>query len=321
MNYDVFNGDADGICALQQLRLAEPRPGAQLVSGVKRDIKLLDKIQKEVQAGDELTVLDISMAVNMDPLTAILAKGCKVFYADHHFAGDIPQDPALTAHINPEALVCTSLIVDKLLKGRYRPWAVAAAFGDNLHEAARAAGEEAGLSAGELGELRELGELMNYNGYGATPDDLYMTPQELYGALAPYEDPFEFYHESPQVIMLREGFAADMAKARAEVPLRESASGRVYLFNDLPWCRRVAGVFSNERARERQELAHALLVNKGDGTFMVSVRAPLARRRGADTLCMAFPSGGGRTAAAGINALPEDMLTKFLDKFEEVFAP
>ena len=25
MNYDVFNGDADGICALIQLRLAEPR--------------------------------------------------------------------------------------------------------------------------------------------------------------------------------------------------------------------------------------------------------------------------------------------------------
>ena len=24
MNYDVFNGDADGICALIQLRLAEP---------------------------------------------------------------------------------------------------------------------------------------------------------------------------------------------------------------------------------------------------------------------------------------------------------
>jgi len=33
--YDVFNGDADGICALHQLRLAEPRE-ATLVTGVKR---------------------------------------------------------------------------------------------------------------------------------------------------------------------------------------------------------------------------------------------------------------------------------------------
>ena len=26
MDYDVFNGDADGICALIQLRHADPRP-------------------------------------------------------------------------------------------------------------------------------------------------------------------------------------------------------------------------------------------------------------------------------------------------------
>ena len=35
--YDVFNGDADGICALQQLRLREPRE-AELVTGMKRDM-------------------------------------------------------------------------------------------------------------------------------------------------------------------------------------------------------------------------------------------------------------------------------------------
>ena len=39
---DVFNGDADGICALTQLRNAEPR-NATLVTGVKRDIALLDR--------------------------------------------------------------------------------------------------------------------------------------------------------------------------------------------------------------------------------------------------------------------------------------
>ena len=38
--YDIFNGDADGMCALQQLRLREPRD-AQLVTGVKRDIALV----------------------------------------------------------------------------------------------------------------------------------------------------------------------------------------------------------------------------------------------------------------------------------------
>ena len=42
MNYDIFNGDADGIIALLQLRLADPI-GAELVTGVKRDIKLVEK--------------------------------------------------------------------------------------------------------------------------------------------------------------------------------------------------------------------------------------------------------------------------------------
>lgn len=58
MNYDIFNGDADGICALIQLRLAKPR-NASLITGIKRDIQLLTKIN--AQAGDQLTVLDISM--------------------------------------------------------------------------------------------------------------------------------------------------------------------------------------------------------------------------------------------------------------------
>ena len=56
--FDVFNGDADGICSLQQLRLAEPRESA-LVTGVKRDIALLKRVQAE--SGDEVTVLDVSL--------------------------------------------------------------------------------------------------------------------------------------------------------------------------------------------------------------------------------------------------------------------
>ncbi|MEJ2533090.1 MAG: DHH family phosphoesterase, partial [Halioglobus sp.] len=42
MNFDVFNGDADGICALLQLRKAQPLEST-LVTGVKRDINLLSR--------------------------------------------------------------------------------------------------------------------------------------------------------------------------------------------------------------------------------------------------------------------------------------
>ncbi|MFZ8890176.1 MAG: DHH family phosphoesterase, partial [Pseudomonadales bacterium] len=70
--YDVFNGDADGICALLQLRLAMPAEST-LITGVKRDIDLL----KQVAAGpgDEITVLDVSMDTNRAALDAALAAG------------------------------------------------------------------------------------------------------------------------------------------------------------------------------------------------------------------------------------------------------
>ena len=55
-DYDVFNGDADGICALVQLRLVEPR-NSQLVTGVKRDISLLKQVNAE--QGDSITVLEL----------------------------------------------------------------------------------------------------------------------------------------------------------------------------------------------------------------------------------------------------------------------
>ncbi len=85
------------------------------------------------------------------------------------------------------------------------------------------------------------------------------------------------------------------------------------------WARRVVGVFSNRKAREEQEAAHAIIVGNDDGSMQVSVRAPLITRENADTLCRRFPTGGGRAAAAGINSLPPAMLEEFIDAFHKTF--
>ena len=74
-SYDIFNGDADGLCALHQLRLEEPR-AAELVTGVKRDISLLERVQ--AGEGDELTVLDVSMKSNAAALARALKAGARV---------------------------------------------------------------------------------------------------------------------------------------------------------------------------------------------------------------------------------------------------
>jgi hypothetical protein len=60
-------------------------------------------------------------------------------------------------------------------------------------------------------------------------------------------------------------------------------------------------------------------VENDDSSLLVSLRAPLDRRTGADTLCRAFPTGGGRPAAAGINELPEALLPEFLKAFAETY--
>lgn len=318
MIYDIFNGDADGIIALHQLRLQDPLPEAKLITGVKRDIRLLDQIEDVENC--KLTVLDISFHSNRDNVQRLLAANNEITYIDHHFAGDIPDSNQLTTHLDPSANTCTSLIIDGLLKGKYKSWAIAAAFGDNLHDAATEAATSMGLQTKQTAALRELGELLNYNGYGATLSDLHFTPDALFLAVRPYKDPFSFLEDSADLAVLRNGFQEDMERAMTHPETDKTSNNRVYCFPNAPWARRVSGVFSNLRARERKDAAHALLVENSDKTLRISVRAPLNNKKDADTLCLAFPTGGGRSAAAGINQLPPEMMDEFLERFHSTFS-
>ena len=316
--YDVFNGDADGICALHQLRLHDPLPDAQLVTGVKRDIRLLEKIESVKNA--RITVVDISMARNRESLLTLLAHGNSIVYIDHHFSGDIPQDSDLEAHIDPAPQTCTSMIVDKLLGGAHRKWAIVGAFGDNLDETALRAAQAMALSPGEIEQLRETGVLLNYNGYGATVDDLFYPPAELFRHVHQFADPLDFHASSPLLQTLRRGYRDDMDRAAMADPVQEDNRGRIFELPNAAWARRVAGVFANTLAREKPELAHALIIANADGSLRISVRAPLDRRHGADELCRRFPTGGGRAAAAGINQLPAELKKEFITAFSSQFS-
>jgi hypothetical protein len=313
---DVFNGDADGICALQQLRLSEPRESL-LVTGPKREIDLLKRVT--AGPGDQVTVLDISLAKNRTALDRLLEAGAHVRYFDHHQPGDIPEHPCFEPHIDTDANVCTSLLVNAYLQGAQLPWAVTAAFGDNLAESARQAATPLNLSAGELDQLQRLGECLNYNGYGESLDDLFFDPAELYRLVSPYADPFAFIAESPAFRTLQTGYAEDMALALALAPAEISAAGRLFILPAEKWARRISGVYGNRLAVEMPEAAHAVLTAKPGGGYLVSVRSPLVSKSGADTLCSQFDTGGGRKGAAGINHLPEQELGRFIALFNTVF--
>jgi hypothetical protein len=313
--YDIFNGDADGICALHQLRLEEPRD-AERITGVKRDVTLLERV--DAQAGDVLTVLDISLKANAAALTKLLGRGVACRYFDHHAAGMIPVHPKLNAHIDTAPDICTSLIVDRYLSGRQRAWAVVAAFGDNLVASAIRTAQPLELDHTELARLHELGDCLNYNAYGETVDDLHYPPADLYEAIMPYSDPREFMIDEPVFDVLKNAYKEDLERAEAIRPEFVSDSAALYVLPDAAWCRRVNGLFGNRLAQEHVRRAHAVLVAKADG-YVVSVRAPVSHPRGADALCSRFETGGGRKGAAGINRLPSTELAAFIDAFRAAY--
>lgn len=318
MLVDIFNGDADGIFALHQFRLANPTEDSRLITGIKRDIRLLSQIEEV--SNSEISVFDISLDVNRASLEKLLQQGNRITYFDHHFAGEIPASDALTTNIQASPDVCTSMLVNLELQGKFSTWAVCGAFGDNLHPSALQLAKQAGLSEEQTDQLRELGELFNYNGYGESTADLHFHPRDLYLAVANFKDPFDFLDQSPEMRRLADGHREDMAKAEALQPESGTTVNRVYFLPNAPWARRISGVFSNLRAREKTEAAHAIIGKNSDNSLRISVRAPLANKTNADTLCRKFPSGGGRAAAAGINNLPEDMLEAFLQEFHSTYS-
>lgn len=305
----VFNGDADGLCALQQLALAEKPVSMELVTGPKRRTELLARVT--AGAGDEATVLDVSFHANREGVQRLLAAGARVRYFDHHHAGLLPSHERLEAHIDLLPSTCTSIIVNRYLDFKYKAWAAVGAYGDNL--------ADTGRSLVDSRELEKLGTLLNYNAYGETEADLFFPPAELHRRLAPYADPLAFIGEDAAYQVLADGYAQDMQRAADLKPVAARGNAAVYVLPDASWARRVSGALANRLARSAPARAHAMLSPNSAGGMQVSVRAPLARPSGAAALCLDYATGGGREAAAGINHLPMESVGDFTDRFIRYF--
>jgi hypothetical protein len=309
---DVCNGDADGLCAVLQWRLHEPAP-ATLVTGLKRDIGLLERVH--AAPGDEVLVCDISMQRNRGALLRLLDQGVRVRYFDHHAVADVPAHPNLHSHIETGPQVCTSLLMDRHLRGAFRAWALVGAYGDNLGDVADALAAAAGVPAAHQASLRVLGEAINYNAYG-DEGDVRIAPAELYRVMARHADPLDMLLHEPIAQQLHALRRADLEMALAVAPHWQNDRASVVVLPDAPWSRRVSGTLANWLALEHPQRAHAVLklLQGESGGFEVSVRAPLSAPSGADRLCKRF-GGSGRARAAGIDCLPADALERFISEF------
>ncbi len=313
--YDVYNGDADGLCALVQLRLSIPRETV-LVSGVKRDIALLKQV--DARRGDEITVLDISLDTNRDALDRVLLQGARVSWFDHHHPGEIPANPALVSHIDTDPAMCTSLIVDRYLGGKFRNWAIVAAFGDNLEQPARDLANAVGLDGPHIEMLHQLGTCLNYNAYGETLDDLLYSPIDLFRTMKSFADPRDFVLATNIFSALQARMHDDLSRTQA-IRVQPIATGSAFaVLPDTDWSRRVLGVYANALAQRQPHTAHVILVERTGG-YKVSIRAPVADPRGASSVARQFNSGGGRQGAAGIDFLPSAELDKLFVVMRETF--
>ena len=306
--FDVCNGDADGLFALRQWRLAYPEESI-VVTGIKRDIDLLSRV--EAGAGDQVAVFDISLDRNLVALDRLIAAGTTVTWFDHHTPGRVPVHEKFSSHIDTDPETCTSLLVDQHLMGRFRPWAIAAAYGDNLASSAERLADLVPLAPSQRVQLRMLGEAVNYNAYGDSEADVRIHPAALYRLLAHYDDPFAAVADTPIVRELDALRRADLNRARAIAPRHQDEHTVAVVLPDAPWSRRVLGSFANELAAREPQHAHAVLKQLADGGYAASIRAPIAAPCGADTLAREF-GGGGRVGAAGIDCLPAAEVPRFL---------
>ena len=283
MRWFAYNGDADGICSMVQWGLVHGVDGNR-VTGVKRDIELLDRINPS--KGDEVIVMDISLARNHSMAQKFAQNGANITWFDHHLAGENIE--SISAHIDTSDNVCTARIVEQHL-GVESSWAQVALHGDGLSKHS------------SIPEYRELGELLNYNGYGADLTDLHFHPDDLMMLCLESKTPEQFML-STAFVKLKEGFDSDMSNADLIVE-----KDGFFLLPNEAWARRVVGVMAH-RINEKGTGPHVIAIDKGS-TFQVSIRG----KNGIGELCAMF-GGGGRATAGGIDNLPKAEITALMNE-------
>jgi len=269
--------------------------------------------------GDSCTVLDVSLDVNRAGLLALLAAGVSVRYFDHHFAGEIPQHPRLEAHLDADAKVCTSILVDRHLGGRFRPWAAVGAFGDSLVEQGRRLSQEAGLTPEAASRLAELGVAINYNDYGESIADLHVPPVDLAAEMLRFADPLQFAATSATFHRLAQGFREDMEQAKRLEPACQRPGRLCTNCRTQPGRVAAAAPSPMTWPRRTRETPSPSSRKRPAAAIWFPCACPANPRYRPRSFCRRYPTGGGRRTAAGINHLPAGELEAFKTAFEQQF--
>ena len=93
--------------------------------------------------------------------------------------------------------ICNVLIVDELISKQFSLWATAGAYGDNLIDVIETCASQLNLSDAQIQDLKDLGEVFNFNGYNEQLSDLWFNSVDLYKLVRTYTTltPFDFIKE------------------------------------------------------------------------------------------------------------------------------
>lgn len=314
MEYDFFNGDADGMISLHQYRMFTPKNTIKH-TGIKRDIDLLRYAVTLKKS--RLNVFDLSLKANEQYVRRAIANDNDLVWFDHHTPGELESHDRISCHIDTNPNTCTSWIVDKHLDGLYRPWTVAAAYGDNLHQLA--VDINPNFAATELQTLQTLGETLNYSGYGNSEADLVSHPLETFRDMCKYMNPFDYVRRSTLFGTIKAQYDKDQIELNNADVVLDDSCGSIVLLPDSKASVRFSGMYSNKMATDSPNKAFVILTRKDDG-YKASIRAPLNNPYGANKMADQFETGGGREKAAGINYLPANQLVKLKNIFVTTFS-
>ena len=169
--------------------------------------------------------------------------------------------------------------------------------------------------------LHDLGTDLNYNAYGEHESDLIALPAGLHALLRGHVDPLAL-DDDGTLARIHATRVADFALACEHPPFRVGVHA---IGLRAARCRVEPAGPRRPRPRPRPAKHRVAASPCSPPTvtarYVVSVRAPLAHRHGADVLCRQFASGEGRAGAAGIDRLPEAQLDAFLSSLARAFAP
>ena len=126
-------------------------------------------------------------------------------------------------------------------------------------------------------ELKEIGETLNYNGYGNEESDLTVHPKDVYLDIQKYRS-FQYKKMSEIYNKINTQMKLDEAELNSSEILHTSETGKIILLPDTKASIRYS-IYSNKQTTDNPSKAFAILTNINEDAYRISIRSPKSNHK------------------------------------------